>query len=120
MNIEGIDHIAIAVHSLEEAVPFYEKQLGLALHSYEEVPEQKVRVAIFEVGGSRIELLEPTSEDSPISGFLAKRGPGLHHLALRTQQLKERLEDMSGKGVRLIDQGPSRRRRRHENSLRSP
>ena len=74
--IQGLDHIAIAVKSLEESVPFYRDQLGLTFEGYEEVTEQKVRVAFFHVGEVRIELLEPTSDDSPISKFLAERGNG--------------------------------------------
>ena len=106
MSIKSIDHIAIAVHSLEQAVPFYQDQLGLELHGYEEVPEQKVRVAIFTLGESRIELLEPTAEDSPISKFLQKRGPGLHHLALRTDDIQEKLESLDHAEVPLIDKKP--------------
>lgn len=104
--ISGIDHIAIAVHSLGDAVPFYEKLLGLKLEGIEEVPEQKVRVAFLQVGTTRIELLEPTTEDSPISKFLATRGPGLHHIALATDGLEDRLLSLKGSGVRLIDESP--------------
>lgn len=102
--IDGIDHIAIAVHSLEEALPFYRDSLGMELAGIEEVPEQKVRVAFLEAGGPRIELLEPTSEDSPISKFLATKGPGLHHIALATSDLQERLNGLKKDGVRLIDE----------------
>ena len=101
--IDGVDHIAIAVNSLEESLEFYQKALGLHLEGIEVVEAQKVRVALLKVGESRIELLEPTSEDSPISGFLAKRGPGLHHIALATTQLQSRLDKLDSDGVRLID-----------------
>lgn len=104
--LESIDHIAIAVTSLDEVVPFYRDQLQLKLKAIEEVPDQKVRVAIFELGESRIELLEPTSPDSPISNFLDKRGPGLHHLALRTNALQQSLDQLAAGGVRLIDSKP--------------
>lgn len=102
--IQGIDHIAIAVHSLEESIPFYRDSLGLEFLGKEEVPEQKVRVAFFQAGTSRIELLEPSSEESPISKFLETRGPGLHHLAFATDRLQERLDDLKRRGVRLIDE----------------
>ncbi|HIB66321.1 MAG TPA: methylmalonyl-CoA epimerase [Phycisphaerales bacterium] len=101
--IDGIDHIAIAVNSLEESLAFYQEALGLSLEGIEEVKEQKVRVALLKVGQTRIELLEPTSEDSPISSFLAKRGPGLHHIALATTQLQSRLDKLDSEGVKLID-----------------
>ena len=101
--IDGVDHIAIAVHSLEESLPFYTQSLGLTQEGIEEVPDQKVRVAFLKVGSTRIELLEPTSEDSPISKFLEKRGPGLHHIALGTTKLQERLDGLDAQGVRLID-----------------
>lgn len=102
--IEGIDHIAIAVESLEQALPFYRDSLGLEFLGFEEVPTQKVRVALLQVGASRIELLEPTSPDSPISNFLKKRGPGLHHIALATHSLQSRLDTLQADGVRLIDE----------------
>lgn len=104
--IDGIEHIAIAVNNLEESLEFYRDSLGLTLEGIEVVEEQKVRVALLRVGNSRIELLEPTSADSPISKFLAKRGPGLHHIALATTNLQERLDRLSTEGVRLIDENP--------------
>ena len=104
--ISGIDHIAIAVKSLEEAIPLYRDQLGLPFSGIEEVPEQKVRVACFKLGASRIELLEPTASDSPITKFLAERGSGLHHLALRSDCVTDELERLEGLGVRLIDKKP--------------
>lgn len=87
-------------------MPFYEKLLGLKLEGIEEVPEQKVRVAFLQVGATRVELLEPTTEDSPISKFLATRGPGLHHIALATDGLEDRLLSLKDSGVRLIDEIP--------------
>lgn len=104
--ISGFDHVAIAVRSLEEAIPFYRDQLGLVFRGIEEVADQKVRVALFEVGFSRVELLEPTADDSPISNFLAERGPGLHHIALRTDAIGGELQSLADHGVRLIDKQP--------------
>ena len=104
--VSGIEHIAIAVHTLSDAVPFYRELLGLEFEGIEEVPEQKVRVAFLRLGTTRIELLEPTSDDSPISKFLEKRGPGLHHIALATDNLDERLTSLKEAGVRLIDETP--------------
>jgi methylmalonyl-CoA epimerase len=104
--IEDIAHIAIAVASLEQALPFYRDSLGLPLECIEEVPSQKVRVAILKVGSSHFELLEPTAPDSPISKFLESRGPGLHHVALSTSSLAERLEHLQSQGVPLIDKVP--------------
>lgn len=104
--ITGVNHLAIAVPSLQEAIPFYRDVLGLPFTGTEDVPEQKVRVAFFQVGSTRLELLEPTAPDSPISNFLARRGPGLHHLALETDALEQDLERLEGQGVRLIDHQP--------------
>ena len=99
----AIDHIGIAVKSLAEAKKFWCGQLGLKVSREEEVPEQKVRVAILENG---IELLEPTSPDSPVAKFIEKRGEGLHHLTLQTGNLAERLKALKAAGVNLIDEKP--------------
>ena len=104
--IQGIDHVALAVTSLEESIPFYRDSLGLQLQSIEEVTDQKVRVAIFALGNARLELLEPLSEDSPISKFLSQHGNGLHHLALRTDSVADELTRLEGQGCRLIDREP--------------
>lgn len=104
--IDGIEHIAIAVRSLEESIPFYRDSLGLPLEGLEEVSEQRVRVALFSVGSTRLELLEPTSQDSPISKFLDSKGPGLHHIAFATTDLQSRLDKLKDGGVRLIDETP--------------
>ena len=99
----AIDHIGIAVRSIDEAKKFWVDQLGLKIARVEEVPEQKVRVAIFDVG---IELLEPTSPDSPVAKFIEKRGEGLHHLTLATDELAARLQALKAAGVNLIDEKP--------------
>lgn len=97
-----IDHLGIAVKSLAEARKFYEK-LGLDVMPEETVESEKVRLAMVPVGESRIELLEPTSPDSPIGRFLAKRGEGLHHVALQVNNLPEMVEQLKASGTRLID-----------------
>jgi methylmalonyl-CoA/ethylmalonyl-CoA epimerase len=101
-----IDHLGIAVESLEKAVPIFELLLGRPPDSTEEVEDQKVRVAVFQVGESRIELLEASSADSPIARFIGKRGPGIHHLTLAVDDLQSTLENLEQHGVRLIDHSP--------------
>lgn len=104
--LKKIDHLGIACHSLEEAIPYYEKVLGLKLEKVEEVPSQKVRTAFFDLGGVHLELLEPTSEGSPIAKFLNKNGPGIHHIAYSSDDIKEDLKRAKDEGVRLINEGP--------------
>lgn len=101
-----IDHVGIAVRSLDEAIPFYRDVLGLRLHEIEEVADQMVRTAVFLSGENRIELLEPTSPESPVARFLEKRGEGIHHLALRTSDVSADLARMKAAGCRLIDERP--------------
>ena len=104
--ITQINHIAIAVESLDEAIPYYRDVLGLELIATEEVPDQKVRVAMFRVGEVRIELLEPTAPDSPVAKYLAKNGPGLHHLAFQTDDIRAELEHLEQHQIELIDKQP--------------
>lgn len=101
-----IHHLGIAVESLEKAVPVFELLLGHPPDSKEEVEDQKVRVAMFKVGESRIELLEATSPDSPIARFIDKRGPGIHHLTLAVEDLQRKLNSLERQGFRLIDRKP--------------
>ena len=101
-----IDHIGIATHSIDEAAILWRKALGLEIAEPEEVAEQKVRVAMLGIGESRIELLEATSDDSPISKFLERRGPGIHHVAVRVEDIRETLAELKQKGARLIDAEP--------------
>lgn len=101
-----IEHIGIAVNSLEESIPYYEKVLGLKCYSVEEVTEQKVKTAFFKVGQTKIELLEATSEDSPVAKFIAKKGPGVHHIAFAVNNLEEQLKSVEANGVQLIDKTP--------------
>ena len=101
-----IDHIGIATNGIEDAASIYRDAFGVYVTETEEVPGQKVRVAMLPIGESRLELLEATSADSPISKFLAKRGPGIHHLALRVDDIRAALADLKSKGARLIDEEP--------------
>ena len=101
-----IDHIGIATNGIKEAAAAYRDALGIQVTETEEVSGQQVRVAMLPIGESRIELLEATSADSPISKFLAKRGPGIHHIALRVEDIRARLADLKSKGTRLIDEEP--------------
>lgn len=101
-----IDHIGIAVSSLDEALPFYVNQLNLKLEGIEEVKTENVKVAFLKVGETRFELLEPTSEDSSISKFITKRGEGIHHIALGVNDIKGRLQDLKENGIRLINDEP--------------
>lgn len=105
---EKIDHIGIAVNSLDQAIPLYRDQLGMEYEGSEEVTEQKVRVAFLKVGESRIELLEPTAADSPVAKFLEKNGEGVHHLAYQVADIEAALAELKQKGVRLIDETPRR------------
>jgi len=101
-----IHHLGIAVPSLREAVPAFEKLLGHGASSVELVEDQQVRVVVFRVGESRIELLEATAPESPIARFIAKGGHGIHHLTLSVPNLKEKLAELERSGVRLIDREP--------------
>ena len=103
MEISHIEHIGIAVTSLEEAIPFYEKVLGLKCYAVEEVVDQKVKTAFFKVGQTKIELLESTDPEGPIGKFIEKKGPGVHHLAFAVENVNEALTDVAANGVQLID-----------------
>ncbi len=101
-----INHLGIATNGIDEALAFWEDALGLENVHTEIVEEQKVRVAMMPLGESRIELLEPTSEDSPISKFLEKRGGGIHHIAIEVDDIVTALQNLKNKGMRLIDETP--------------
>src|SRR5262245_48946596 len=101
-----IDHIGIAVKSLTDAVKVYEDVIGLKVSSYDQVDEQGVRVAMLPAGDSRIELLEPITADSPIEKFMSKRGEGIHHIALRVDDIEAALDRFKAAGARLIDSKP--------------
>ncbi|HEX8367952.1 MAG TPA: methylmalonyl-CoA epimerase [Pyrinomonadaceae bacterium] len=101
-----INHLGIATRGIEEALKFWENALGLENVHSEVVEDQKVRVAMLPIGESRIELLEPTSEDSPISKFLEKRGGGIHHIAVEVEDIEAALLKLKSEGARLIDEQP--------------
>ena len=106
--IKKIDHIAIVVHNIEEALQVYEGTLGRELAEVEEVPEQAVRIAFLPVGESELELVEPLSTDSGVAKFLEKRGEGLHHICLEVDDIEAALQDLAAQGIRLIDKQPRR------------
>jgi methylmalonyl-CoA/ethylmalonyl-CoA epimerase len=108
MKPSHIEHIGIAVNSLEEAIPFYEKVLGLKCYNIEEVADQKVKTAFFMIGQTKIELLESTDPEGPVGRFIEKRGEGIHHIAFAVEGLEERLKEAEALGVRLIDTSPRR------------
>jgi methylmalonyl-CoA/ethylmalonyl-CoA epimerase len=101
-----IDHLGIATREIAETLEFWRDALGLQLHDIEDVPDQKVRVAMLNLGESRVELLEPTSPDSPIAKFLEKRGPGIHHIAVGVDDIHAALDRLRNQGARLIDESP--------------
>jgi len=104
--LSKINHIGIAVQSIEATLPFYRDQLGMELLGCEEVAEQKVKVAMLAVGESKIELLEPTSPDSPVTKFLEKNGQGIHHVAYEVADIEAALARMLAEGARMIDEKP--------------
>ncbi|KKI93046.1 lactoylglutathione lyase [Bacillus sp. SA1-12] len=104
--VKKVDHIGIAVRSIETVMPFYKDVLQLELLGYEEVPSQQVRVAFLSAGSTKIELLEPMSEESTIAKFLSKRGEGIHHIAFGVSDLEARLQEFKRKGIPLIDEKP--------------
>lgn len=105
--LKKIDHLGIAVKSLAEAVPYYEKALGLKCEHQEEVPSQKVKTAFFACGEVHIELLEPTSPDSPVAKFLEKNpSGGIHHVAFGTDDVEAQLKQAADAGVKLIHEKP--------------
>lgn len=103
MKPTHIEHIGIAVTNLEESIAYYEKVLGLECYAVEEVKDQKVKTAFFKLGDTKIELLESTEEDGPIGKFVAKKGPGIHHIAFAFDNASQALENAEQNGVQLID-----------------
>lgn len=108
MKLTHIEHIGIAVNSLDESIPYYENVLGLKCYAIEEVKDQKVKTAFFKVGDTKLELLESTDPEGPIGKFIEKKGQGIHHLAFAVNNIDEALTEAADKGVRLIDKEPRR------------
>ncbi|HOI31973.1 MAG: methylmalonyl-CoA epimerase [Bacteroidales bacterium] len=106
MKPSHIEHIGIAVKSLSDAIPYYEKLLGTACYAIEEVKDQRVRTAFFKVGQTKIELLESTDPEGPVGKFIEKKGEGIHHLAFAVDGLENTLEEVKANGIRLIDETP--------------
>ena len=102
--IKKVHHIAIAVPELENAVSFWQDQLGLVLNHVEEVPSQKSKVAFLPVGESEVEIVSPSSDDSGMAKYIEKRGPGLHHICFEVDNIDEMLSELKAKGVTLIDE----------------
>lgn len=105
-SVYKVDHIGIAVHDISATLPFYTRGLGLLVTHEEVIPDQAVRTVFLEVGETNLELLEPTSDDSPIAKFLEQRGPGLHHVAYGVSDINMALEHARSQGYRLIDEAP--------------
>lgn len=103
MNISHIEHIGIAVDNLDEAIGYYENMLGLKCYAVEEVKDQKVKTAFFQVGDTKIELLESTDPEGPIGKFIEKKGPGVHHIAFAVDDVNKSLSEAESNGIRLID-----------------
>jgi methylmalonyl-CoA/ethylmalonyl-CoA epimerase len=101
-----IDHIGIAVSSLSDSLAFFRDALGLEVEPPEEIASQQVRAHFIQAGDATLEILEPTADDSPIARFIARRGPGMHHVALRVDDIVGALAELKGRGVRLIDETP--------------
>ena len=108
MKVLKIDHLGIAVNSIEEAKKLFQDTLGLTFEGTETVEEQKVTTAFFPVGDSEVELLESTAPDGPIAKYLEKRGEGIQHIAFRVEDIEEALAELKEKGIRLIDEKPRR------------
>jgi len=106
MDISHIEHIGIAVRHIDDHLPYYENVLGLKCYNVEEVVDQKVKTAFFKVGQTKIELLEPTSEESPVAKFIENKGEGIHHIAFAVPDVARALSEAEAKNVRLIDKSP--------------
>jgi methylmalonyl-CoA/ethylmalonyl-CoA epimerase len=106
MDISHIEHLGIAVKSIEASLPYYEQVLGLKCYNIEEVADQKVKTAFFKIGQTKIELLEPTGEDSAVAKFIEKKGEGIHHIAFAVPSVKEALAEAESKNIQLIDKAP--------------
>ena len=106
MNLSHIEHIGIAVKNMDETIKFYQEVLGLKCYAVEEVKDQKVKTAFFQIGQTKIELLESTDPEGPIGKFIEKRGEGIHHIAYAAKELESSVEELKSKGIKMIDEKP--------------
>lgn len=120
MKVSHIEHLGIAVKSLDRAIPYWENVLGLKCYAIEEVADQKVRTAFFMLGQTKIELLEPTSEDSTIAKYIENRGVGIHHMALACENIEEQARRRGGQGHPSDRQDAAQGRRGHDHRLPAP
>jgi methylmalonyl-CoA/ethylmalonyl-CoA epimerase len=104
--IKGLDHVAIAVSRIEDALQIYEKTLGLRLENTKLVEQQKVKIAILRAGKTKIELVESTDPESSVAKFIANRGEGIHHIAIEVTNIEEHIKELKGKGIAMIDEKP--------------
>ena len=104
--IKGLDHVAIAVNRIEDALQIFENTLGLKLEGVKNVESQKVKIAMLRAGAGKIELLESTSPESSVAKFIASRGEGIHHIAIEVSDIEGHLEELKAKGIALIDEKP--------------
>ncbi|KYD25143.1 MULTISPECIES: methylmalonyl-CoA epimerase [Geobacillus] len=108
MRVKKVDHIGIAVRSIEKALPFYTEVLGLPFLGIEEVESEQVKVAFLQAGEAKLELLEPLSPESAVATFIEKRGEGIHHVALGVEDITERIRELKEHGIRMIQETPKR------------
>lgn len=105
-KVKQINHVAVVVDDMEKALSFWRDALGMELHGLRDVPAEKSQVAFLPLPGSEVELVQPTTEDSGIAKYLAKRGPGMHHLCLEVDNIEEMMSQLKARGVRLINEEP--------------
>ena len=105
-NVKHINHVAVVVEDMEKALSFWRDALGMELHGLRDVPAEKSQVAFLPLPGSEVELVKPTTDDSGIAKYLAKRGPGMHHICLEVDDIEAMLQQLKSKGVRLINEEP--------------
>ena len=106
-KVKAINHIAVVVDDMEKSLSFWRDALGIELHGLNEVPAEKSQVAFLPLAGSEIELVKPTSDDSGIAKYLAKRGPGMHHICIEVDDIEGMLAQLTSRGIRLINEEPS-------------
>ena len=108
INPTHIEHIGIAVKNLEEAIQYWQEIIGLKCYAIEEIADQKVRTAFFKLGDTKIELLESTADDGPISKFIEKKGEGIHHIAFAVHEIQDKLNSLVEKNIQLINKNPQK------------